>query len=391
MARGRDAASDFASQVARLSAGWTATRDKPRQVARAKEVAELLFGQLPCGFLQHPAVRLTSAFVKSGNLYLDLQVQTGRPAQEVHESWICKVFPRERGQGSAAEVEAYRRLAVPAVQPFVIQRLASFECPDARRLLEGAPASAREACAEFAWEGRVTVLVLERSPGMTLSRWLKRGGGGAELEVLVAQAVFLLANLERLGVHHNDLHLANIFVERGPPVETVLRFGAQTLRLPPSELTLRVFDFDMALVAGTTNTLLRRVYTKGWCREMGMCRSRNGRDLAQLMRNIQDVVAARGASRQLVRLVAHNDAWMDSLRADHVFPGHPCYAQGEGEEACARVPRLSGALPALRRLKSHIDSHHHSPPDTPTATRELQLWSPVSAAQHTRAGRRRNP
>jgi hypothetical protein len=182
------------------------------------------------------------------------------------------------------------------VQPFVIQRLASFDCPDVSLLLANAPASARAAVAEFGWEGSVLVLVLERSRGVTLHRWLKSGGGGVDLEVLVAQAVFLLANLERIGVHHNDLHLANIFVERGPPVATVLRFGTQTLRLPPSQLTLRVFDFDMALVKGTTNTLLRRVYTRGWCREMGMCRSRNGRDLAQLMWNMHTAVEA-GPSR----------------------------------------------------------------------------------------------
>lgn len=367
----------------------TTESDSVDAVDRAKEIARVLFDEIGCGFLRHPSILLRKAFVRSMNLYFELHVKVERP-DSVHQSWICKIFPRGLGQGSAAEVEAYRLLEVPCIRPFVIQRLASFECL-ARSLFAHVPARAREAVKEFGWEGRVTVLVLEQSPGTTMYQWLIRhlDDGVVQLSVVVAQAVFLLANMERLGVMHNDLHLNNIFVEKGPePVHTVLRFGNNIIRLPKSRLIVRVFDFDLALVQGTPNTLLKRVYPRGWCREMGMCRHRTGRDLAQLLYNMHAVVDP-GPQKQMLRLLVDNDEWMLSSSKSHVSPGHPCYKLRQGE--CMPVHGLSTPLMALRRLKRYFDETplhtphtRHTPSRTPqqlrqaSAKRELTLWSRFS-------------
>lgn len=126
--------------------------------------------------------------------------------------------------------------------------------------------------------------VVERAPGVAMHDWAKQRRSLQQWRYVLFQLLYTLAVFSDIGLHHNDVHLENVFIdERGWPEEMHIFVDNETSATIPARReapAVRLIDFDKASLSSANSALPREWQTlldtnpnleNNLCTSYGLC------------------------------------------------------------------------------------------------------------------------
>ena len=147
---------------------------------------------------------------------------------------------------------------------------------------------------------------------------------------IIFQVFYTLRELHLNNIRHNDIHLANIWINILPNPKRMIYFvDDNTYAVFDTKYIVKIFDFDKGTF--TNDTLTNFVISTGFCPKYGMCENRDERfDLLIVLHGLLSSVYASKAMKDFVKKCIRDPKY---LKSDNFrFPGRYCEPLPKEEE-----------------------------------------------------------